>query len=220
MSRFSCVLFDLDGTLIDSTQLILESYRHTLTSVGAGIPTDETIMKGFGTPLLANLQRMSPEPQLVPLMMEHYSRFNAANHDRMVKPFPNVASALDQLGRAGINMGIVTGKRRRYALMGLALLDQVGPHVSRHFASVVTPERTIDGKPDPEPVRVALRDLGCPPEEAVLIGDSPHDVTAARAAGAQAAAIGWGPFPEPALQAARPDYWVDSAEAIVSLVSM
>jgi pyrophosphatase PpaX len=209
-----CVLFDLDGTLIDSTELIIDSYRHTLRAVGGDEPSEAWIMEGFGTPLRANLERMGPSPQLVPEMMRIYSEYNAAHHDDKVRPFPGTLDVLRAMAAQGIELGIVTGKRRRYALMGLSLLQEV--HV--HFRSVVTPERTAHGKPAPDPVVCGLRDLNADPARALFVGDSPHDVAAGKAAGVPTAAAAWGPFPEAKLRAAAPDYWLGSIDAVLSLI--
>lgn len=213
--RFDAVLFDLDGTLIDSTELIVRSYQHTLRELAQREPSRESIISGFGTPLVDNLHRLSPNPSLVPQMVDVYSEYNERHHDELVTPFAAATEAVRRLRAAGVPLAIVTGKRRRYAQMGLRLAG-----LDAHFDAVIPPECTERGKPDPEPVRAALRKLEVEPDRALFVGDSPHDVAAARAAGVAAAAVAWGPFERSVLEAAGPDHWLDDGGDVLALVGL
>ena len=211
--RYDAVLFDLDGTLIDSTELIVETYRYTLRELAGCEPSRDDVISGFGTPLIENLRRLSPDPTLVPRMMDVYSEYNERRHDELVTPFPSAVEAVHALRAAGLGLAIVTGKRRRYALMGLRFAE-----IEAAFDVVITPESTERGKPHPDPVEAALRALDIAPTRALLVGDSPHDVVAARAAGVHAAAALWGPFTRSALEAANPDYWLEAGSEVLELV--
>ena len=210
--RYGCVLFDLDGTLLDSTALIIASYRHTLQAVGQPPPSDEDVIAGFGTPLVANLQRLGPTERTEE-MMEIYSTHNGDHHDAMVRPFPGAVELVETLARDGLRLGIVTGKRRTYALMGLRFLGLL-----ECFETVVTPERTERGKPSADPVLQALRDLGCRAEETLFVGDSVHDMNAGQEAGTAVAAATWGPFPREALLATGPNYVLDRVEDVLDVI--
>lgn len=209
---FDAVLFDLDGTLIDSTELIVESYRHTLRELAGFEPSRAEIIAGFGTPLIENLRRLSPDPALVAEMMEVYSEYNARRHDELVTPFPDAVQTVRELSAAGYRLAIVTGKRRRYALMGLSYCG-----LEPYFEVVITPESTDRGKPHPEPVEAALRGLGAEANRSFLVGDSPHDIASARAAGVKAAAAAWGPFDADELRLAGPDYWLERCSDVLPL---
>ncbi len=207
---FGTVLFDLDGTLIDSTELIVESYRYTLNRVaGVGVERADVI-RGFGTPLIENLQRLSPKPELVREMMDVYSEYNERRHDELVRPFPHAVEAAKELVADGRRLAIVTGKRRKYALLGIQLAG-----LASAFPVVITPESTSRGKPHPDPIEAALRALEAPPSDAVMVGDSPHDMTAARAAGVVSAAALWGPFERSQLEPSRPDYWLTTGAELL-----
>jgi pyrophosphatase PpaX len=211
--RYDAVLFDLDGTLIDSTELIVETYRHTLRELAGFEPTRDDVISGFGTPLIENLRRLSPDPALVPRMMDVYSEYNERRHDELVSPFPSAIDAVHALRAAGVALAIVTGKRRRYALMGLRFAE-----IEFAFDVVITPESTDRGKPHPEPVEAALHGLDVEPTRALLVGDSPHDMASARAAGVHAAAALWGPFTRSTLEATKPYYWLEAGSDVLELV--
>lgn len=211
--RFDAVLFDLDGTLIDSTELIVESYRHTLREVAGTEPSYTEVVSGFGTPLVDNLHRLSPEPALVPRMIEVYSEYNAQRHDDMIRPFPDAIEAAWSLKNKGFALAVVTGKRRAFALRGLRFVG-----LDTAFEVVVTPESTELPKPHPDPVRKALRQLAVQPERAVMVGDSPHDIVAARSAGVAAAAALWGPGCRDALASAQPTFWLEDAATLLHAV--
>ncbi|MEM1025111.1 MAG: HAD-IA family hydrolase [Myxococcota bacterium] len=208
---YDCVLFDLDGTLLDSTELIIASYRHTLEAVGHPAPSDEEVISGFGTPLLDNLRRMGPEERTEE-MIEIYSEHNGAHHDQMVRAFPGAREVVETLAVEGRRLGVVTGKRRFYALKGLSFLGLLD-----HFETVITPERTKRGKPAPDPVLAALEDMDCRPEDTLFVGDSVHDMRAGQQAGTAVGAATWGPFRREALVATQPDYVLETLEELLEL---
>jgi pyrophosphatase PpaX len=108
---------------------------------------------------------------------------------------------------------VVTSKLRRGTLRGMELCG-----ITEHFDVVVTPEDVENAKPHPEPVHLALSRLGVPPEEALFVGDSPHDMAAGREAGTRTAAALWGPFPRAALLAERPDFLLERQRDVLELV--
>lgn len=214
MTATSCVLFDLDGTLLDSTALIISSYRHTLEQFGAPPPSEHDIISGFGTPLRANLERLSPNRAWVEEMMLVYSEHNGAHHDAMVSAFPGAVDTVRAIAER-VPVAIVTGKRRHYALLGIAFLG-----LTDVFETVVTPERTERGKPSPDPVLAALADLRLDAAGAWFVGDSPHDMAAGRAAGVRTVAAEWGPFPSSTLSRERPTYRAESISELPELLGL
>lgn len=206
------VLLDLDGTLIDSTALIMESYRHTLRHHLGIVPADDVLLSGFGTPLYKQLGRFASEG--VDEMIETYRAFNIANHDRLVRSFPGVRETLGELAGRGLKMAIVTSKMREISQVGLDLFG-----LSPFITLMVGVEDTDKHKPDPTPVLKALQLLDGRPEEAVFLGDSPHDMMAGRAAGVKTAAALWGPFDKSVLLACEPDYTLNSISELVEIAS-
>jgi pyrophosphatase PpaX len=203
----SAVLFDLDGTLIDSIELILSSYRHTMLSHRGATPPDSVWLAGLGTPLRAQFRKFTDDEAEVAAMVATYRTHNLANHDRMVRAYPGVLEAVRHLHAAGRTLAIVTSKTRDGAQRGLRYCGFGGL-----FPVVVGADDVPRHKPDPEPVRHALALLGVPAAAAVFVGDSPHDLAAGRAAGVRTAAVAWGPFARAELEALAPDFWMETPQ--------
>lgn len=196
-------LFDLDGTLIDSIELILESYRHTLKAHRGIEPPDEVWMAGLGTPLWVQFRDWTTDPAEISAMVETYRTYNLAHHDAMVRPYDGVAAQVRALKQAGKRLGLVTSKLRNGALRGLKVAA-----IEDQFDAVVGSDDVTHPKPHPEPVLKALDLLGATAAEAVFIGDSRHDMESGRAAGVRTAAVLWGPFDRAHLADLKPDYWL------------
>lgn len=212
--RWPTLLFDLDGTLIDSIELILESYRHTMRVHRGESPPDELFLAGLGTPLRAQLRAFTDDAEELAAMIQTYRRWNIDNHDAMVRAYPGALETVTELRRRGYRMGIVTSKNLRGLLRGLTRCGLEGL-----FDSFVTADSMEKSKPDPEPVLHCIAELGGKPESTLFIGDSPHDIAAGRAAGTATAACLWGPFPRTALAAARPDHWLHSFADLRTLLT-
>ena len=197
-------LFDLDGTLIDSIELILRSYRHTLRTHRGEEPADDVWMEGLGTPLWVQFCRFSEDPAEIEAMVATYRAYNLAHHDEMVRPYDGVVEAVRALKQRGRPLGLVTSKLRSGAIRGL-----VRASLEDAFDVVVGADDVTHPKPHPEPVRVALERLGAPARGAVFVGDSRHDLVSGRAAGVKTAAALWGPFDRSHLEDLAPDYWLE-----------
>jgi pyrophosphatase PpaX len=210
---YTTVLFDLDGTLIDSIELILSSYRHTLTVHRGSTPSDDVWLAGLGTPLVAQFRAFTDDEDEIAAMVATYRDHNLANHDAMVRPYPGVRQAVATLHAGGVRLGIVTSKKRDGAERGLRRCGFDGM-----FEVLVGADDVERHKPDPEPVRRALELLDAPAEGAVFVGDSPHDLVAGRAAGVRTAAVGWGPFPHTALEPHAPDHWIREPNQLSTLI--
>ena len=210
----NAVLFDQDGTLIDSIALILSSYRHTMQTHRGATPPDSVWLAGLGTPLWTQFRKFTDDEAEVTAMVETYRTHNLAHHDRMVRPYPGVLDAVRALHAAGRRLAIVTSKKHDGAVRGLRHCGFDGM-----FPVVVGADDVQRHKPDPEPVLHALTLLGVPPERAVFVGDSPHDLESGRAAGVRTAAVAWGPFPPEDLQQLTPDYWIENPGDLLKLGS-
>ncbi|HHY92922.1 MAG TPA: HAD hydrolase-like protein, partial [Firmicutes bacterium] len=145
MAAFRCVLFDLDGTLIDTNRLIIESFQYTLRKhLGCEAPETE-IVSTFGRPLLEGLAHFSREK--APEMLKTYRAYNEARHDATTTLVPGVRETLTALKEAGLALAVVTSKRRGLALRGLQLFG-----LDAYMDAIVTPEDTTRHKPEPDPV--------------------------------------------------------------------
>ncbi len=236
MDGFDPVLFDLDGTVVDTVELIVQSFRHAVRTVlGEDLP-DEYITAGVGQPLMAQMERLSNEKARE--LYDVYREYNHRRHDELIRPYDGVAEALAALRSAGRRLGIVTSKSRDTTMMAF---DAVGLHDA--FDAVVTASDSETHKPAPEPILLCLERLGAGTAlggprlgegggagrgvesssvthralTPVYIGDSPVDIQAGRAAGVATAAVAWGVFSRTALLASSPDYWLDEPGELVAL---
>ena len=206
------VLFDLDGTLIDSIPLILSSMKHAFEGHPNAPGVAEWVAL-IGTPLDGMIRRWAGDEADVLRVKERYKVHQWAHHDAMVRAFPGVPEMLDALTARGVGMAVVTSKLQPSALRSLDFLG-----ITRHFECVVGLEATARHKPDPEPVRYALGRLGARPDEAAFVGDSPHDVVAGNAAGVATVAALWGPFSREDLAKARPTAWVERVGDVMGVL--
>jgi pyrophosphatase PpaX len=210
--RFETILFDLDGTLIDSGSLILSSFQHaTRTVLGRVIPEAELMANVGGHGIQAQMKEFDEEraDELVRVYREH----NASVY-RQVLAFPGVEAVLAQLQDEGRQLGVVTVKGRATVDVTFEVLPLL-----HYFETVVTGDDTERHKPDPEPLLLALERLGASPSAAAYVGDSPFDIRAAKAAGMVAIAVAWGGIhPLPRLKAERPDYVVQTPRELHDVV--
>ena len=203
-------LFDLDGTLIDSIELIQRSYMHTLREHRGVEPPREMFLQGLGRPLRWQFAHFTQDAGEIEAMVATYRAYNFARHDEMVSPFAGAVEAVRELRSRGVKLGVVTSKMHYGAQRGLRHCGFDGL-----FDVVIGADDVERHKPDPAPVRLALERLGADPDTAVMVGDSPHDLASGRGAGARTAAVAWGPFPHDELRASGPDFWLDSTADIV-----
>lgn len=201
---YRTVLFDLDGTLIDSIRLILDSYHHTLATHGLPPRTDEEWLAGVGTPLTVQLREWAHDPERLELLIATYREYNIRHHDAMVTAYPGVVDMVRAVRAAGLRTGVVTSKNRVGALRGLRRIG-----LEAEIEVIVGADEVSHPKPHPEPIRIALERLAESPDAAIYIGDSIHDMEAGRAAGVATGAVLWGPFGRPDLESANPTHWLD-----------
>ena len=212
MANFDTYLFDLDGTLIDSLELILKSYRHTLKTHKGYAPPDEAWITGIGTPLRAQLKPFAEDDVEMEQMVSTFRDHNILYHEKLVRPYPGIRDALTKLKARRVKLGIVTSKIRAGADRGLRQcgLDDL-------FDVIVAADDLDLHKPDPAPVLMALEKLDASPNHTIFLGDSPFDIEAGRSAGVKTAAVDWGFFERRDLERFDPDYWLSTPEEIALL---
>jgi pyrophosphatase PpaX len=207
--RFPIVLFDLDGTVIDSGAIILASMRHAVETVLGTAPPDEDLLAAVGGPgLEAQMRALAPDR--VEELVRVYRAHNEPLHDEL-QPCDGMDEVLARLANEGRRLGIVTAKRR--ATVELAFANVPLGHL---FDVVIGGDETVRHKPDPEPLLLALERLGGRAEDAVYVGDSPFDVRAAKAGGLHSIAVTWGKIhARSMLEREEPDAIVDTAEELL-----
>jgi len=213
--RPTAVLFDLDGTLIDSIELILDSAKHAFTGREGHIPSDAEWLTGVGIPLTTMFRRYARDEAEIDALIAKYREYQLAHHDRLVRCYDDVVDTVDELRSRGHPLGIVTSKTGWLAKRGL---DHVG--LGEHFDVIVGCDSCDRHKPDPEPVRFALNELGYTAGEAVFVGDSVHDMQAGNAAGVVTIAALWGPFTREDLVASKPSFYLERIRDLPTLIAV
>jgi pyrophosphatase PpaX len=207
------VLFDLDGTLIDSIALIVDAMEHAFAGFDGPRPSAPEWMLGIGTPLWIQLGTYARNDAELTQLRDKYRAYQMLNHDSYVRTYPGVAETLAGLEARGLAMALVTSKLEQLAKRNI---EHTG--IAKYLPVVVGVESTSKHKPDPEPVLFALEKLGVSPAEAVFVGDSPFDVGAGNAAGVATIAALWGPFTREQLGVAQPKHWLSDIRALPGLL--
>lgn len=214
--RYDTLLFDLDGTVLDTIPMIKASMRHALHRHLDYVPDEAALVRGVGTPLVEQVRthmhatgmRIIDET-LLKRIAETYIEHNLATHDENVAPYTGVPEAVAHFRALGARLGIVTSKPHGTARRGLRVCG-----LESAFDLVVGMDDVTRHKPDPEPVLFAMRQLGAGPASTVFVGDSPHDMRSGRAAGVDTGAALWGPFARGDLEPTAPTLWLDHIDAL------
>ena len=198
----STVLFDIDGTLIDTIPLIMASHRHTFNKVLGWVPGDDEILATIGEPLLTTFRRYGVDSDT--LMMEYinWSVPRTASHSTL---FEGVVPMLESLRARGFLTGVVTARRCDGMAVCLDAFD-----LAALFDVTVCAEDTEKHKPDPDPILLAMERLGVTRAGQVLyVGDTPRDLESARRAGSHFAAVGWTAMDRDEIDRLGPTFWLD-----------
>jgi pyrophosphatase PpaX len=211
--RYRTVLFDLDGTLIDSGAAILASFHHATETVLGRRFADEVVLANVGGHGI-HRQMAEFDPERVDDLVHAYRSHNLDLY-RQVRIFPGLDAVLERLREQGTALGIVTVKSRSTVELTFELLP-----LGSFFEVVITGDDVKRHKPDPEGLLLALERLGCAPADAAYVGDAPFDVQAARNAGVGAVAVAWGGIhPRERLEAEDPDVLVDRPQALLDVLA-
>lgn len=205
------VLFDLDGTLIDTNDLIIDSFKYTLKKhLNLEVDKDEIVMH-FGEPLLDTLAGYDKENAHI--LMQTYRTYNETIHDELTKEITGAKETLQELKALGVKVGVVTSKRRNIAEQGLKLFN-----LFDIMDVFITPEDTAKHKPDGEPVMKACENLSISPKEAVMVGDSHYDILCGKNAGAKSCLVKYTALPIDKIMLYEPDYIIEEIKDILNIV--
>jgi len=206
------VLFDLDGTLIDSGAMILASFRHaTRTVLAREIPDEQLLATVGGSNLLEQMRLLDADR--VEELVRCYREHNEPLHSDL-QACSGIEAVLAALRARGRTLGIVTAKRRATVELAFAVLP-----IAHYFTVVVGAEDTQRHKPNPEPVLRALEQLGAASDDAAYVGDSPFDIRAGKAAGVFTVAVTWGGIhARERLEVEEPDAVVTTAAELLDVL--
>jgi pyrophosphatase PpaX len=210
--KYDTILFDLDGTIIDTNHLILQSFIHTLGHYFPGKYSKEDILPHMGQTLFEQMERYGGKER-VDELVDHYREHNIRMHDELIAEFPHVAEVIPRLHQSGLSLGVVTTKMRKTAEMGLRLFD-----LERYMKVVITYEDTTRHKPHPDPVLKALELLGADPAKAIMIGDSEYDIQAGKRAKVATAGVSWSLKGEDYLRQFEPDVMLRDLRELIPIV--
>lgn len=206
------VLFDFDGTLVDTNELIFHSFVHTFETFGYQFSKEE-ILTFNGPPLKETFHNINP--QLVDEMIETYQKHNHENHEKYITLFPNVKETLMKLKENGINIGVVTAKMKEGVTLGMEITN-----ITPYIDTVVSIDDVEKPKPDPEPVLKALDNLQADKDSAIMIGDNYHDIVSGNRAGVITAGVAWSSKGEQYLRKYNPTYMLDDMLDLLPIVGV
>ena len=207
------VLFDLDGTLVNTTPLILESFRHTFKQFGMAVPSDSELVAGFGLPMRTAVTAYMPD-EMADEFCDAYRAYQRTRHDELIESIDGVGETLSALKRSGIKMAVVTSKKRPAAIRDLGCYNLV-----EYFDTIIACDDCAENKPMPGPSLMALKRLGLTGADCLTVGDSPYDLQSARAAGCQTAAVRYTSFDwNFILNEGKPDYVLNKMTDLLTLI--
>lgn len=210
--KINTVIFDLDGTIVDTNEAILRSMVETLEHETGRPWSHEELLPYWGLSLQRQVRLFHPEIDLeraVPFYRERYQ----LNHDALLAEFPGVRIMLETLQAAGIKLGVVTSKKRDICRQTIEDIGYRG-----FFPVVIAEEDTERLKPAPDPLILALQRLRTSPNEAIYVGDNPDDIIAAHAAGMNAVAVGWSLRTRESLMSCHPEALIDTPDRLPALL--
>ncbi|ARI76551.1 pyrophosphatase PpaX [Halobacillus mangrovi] len=204
------ILFDLDGTLIDTNELIIASFTHTISQYSDREYKREEILDFIGPPLRESLQKINPDH--VEEMVETYRKHNIEHHHDYVKAYEGVVETIHKLKDQGFRLGIVTTKMRNTVHMGLELTKLDGL-----FETIITLDDVSNAKPHPEPIVKALEALDAKASKALMVGDNTHDIEAGQNAGTRTAGVAWTVKGREVLDDLKPDYMLTHMSELLEI---
>lgn len=211
MKKIDTVLFDLDGTLINTNELIIASFLHTLDHYFPNEYTREKVIQFIGPSLHDSFGGLNPEK--AEEMTKMYRKFNHEKHDELVEEYETVKETVERLHEKGYKLGIVTTKRSETARMGLKLTG-----LDKYFPVLVAIDDVEKVKPDPEPLLNALNQLDSTPDHTVMVGDSQYDVLGGKNTGTKTAAVAWTIKGREFLEAYEPDVMLETMSDLLDFL--
>lgn len=208
------VLFDLDGTIIDTNELIIETFLHVLRDKTPSPFTREHIIPSMGLTLEEQIRIFTGQDQVDELVAA-YREYNVTRHDELVREFPYVKEVLADLHASGIQLGVVTTKMRATTERALRMFGLID-----YLSTIVTVQDVTHPKPHPEPVLRAVEALKADPAQTIMVGDSPADIQAANAAGVVSCGVAWSLKGEAVLRQYEPRHIIHDMRDLYALVGL
>lgn len=210
--KYKTLLFDLDGTIINTNELIINSFLYTLDQFYPNQYKREDLIPHMGKPLYEQMVFFGEEAKAQE-MIDVYREHNIRTHDEMVMEFPYVKEVLKELYEAGYTLGVVTTKMRNTTEMGLKLFG-----MDQYMSTIVSYEDTEYHKPAPAPVLLAMEQLDADPKTTLMVGDSQYDIQAAQNANVTSVGVSWSMKGPDFLKQFHPDYILEDFRDLIPIV--
>lgn len=211
VKKITTLIFDFDGTLLDTNELIIRTFGHVLNKHYPGKYGRDEILPFLGPTLQETFDSVDKENSKE--LIEEYRAWNLAMHDELATEFDGVSETLNILKNTGLKMAIVSTKKNDMVMRGVNLLDVDGV-----FDTIIGLDDVTNPKPDPEPILLALERLDADKEEALMIGDNYHDIVGGQNAGVRTAGVAWTIKGEEFLQTFSPDYMLHHISDLLKIV--
>ena len=205
------VIFDLDGTLIDTNDLIIDAFYHVINELLGRSPTEEELNYVYGKTLDEQMEFFSVEESHK--LVEAYKSFYRAHMDERTHLFEGIKDLLDELAKIDIKMATVTNKGSRGVRHAF---DKFG--IGKYFDATISADDVSNGKPDPEGIFAVLDKLGVEAGEALFVGDSLNDISAAKKAGVLSVLVGWTLFHEDHYSEFGADFIINKPTELLNLI--
>ena len=185
MKRISCIIFDIDGTLTQTNELIYATFNHVAEKYLQKVFTPKEIVAMFGPPEEVAIERLVGREQYGEAIDDFYNYYET-HHPRMADVYSGIRELLEFLKSKGIILAVFTGKGKRTTLITLHKLG-----ITSYFDLIVTGSDVENHKPSADGIRKVLKTFRLQPDEVLMVGDSVSDVKAAHEAGVPIAAVLW-----------------------------
>lgn len=210
--KITALIFDFDGTLLDTNELIIQTFQHVLDKYFPGEFGREEILPFLGPTLHETFEAIDKAQSEE--MIADYRAWNIAHHDQVAVEFDRVSETLNALKELGMKMAIVSTKKNDMVMRGVNLLDVDGV-----FDTIIGLDDVSKPKPDPEPILLALERLGVAKDEALMIGDNLHDIVGGQNAGVRTAGVAWTIKGEAFLRKFNPDFMLNHITDLLKIVT-
>jgi HAD superfamily hydrolase (TIGR01549 family) len=212
MNKFSCIVFDIDGTLVSTNELIFASFNHVTNKYLNKSLSPEEIIALFGPPEDIILVEWFGE--ISEQVKEEYYRFYTDNHKKMAVEIEGLKEVLELIKFKSVPMSIFTGKGRKTSLI---TLQQIG--MLDYFDLLVTGDDVKNHKPFPDGLIKIMEHYNADPGEVLLIGDAPSDIEAAKAAGIKSATVLWDCYAVEKVYELKGDYYFSTVKELKEFIS-
>lgn len=217
MQKIDTVLFDFDGTVMDTNDVILKSWQHAFRQILGKTADEARLLKTFGEPLKMTMKNFfGGDEEQVERNVEIYRSYQRDHYLDLISLFPGVREMLEEVKSAGFKTALVTSRLKPTTYDGLRKFA-----IEAFFDCIITADDVTKHKPDPQPVFRALESLGSAAGSALMLGDTRQDILAAKNAGVASVLVEWSmALPkETAVGELEPSYFLGSPRELINLIS-